>query len=95
MNVITRVILAAVCGALLMTGPSDASQQKARPEAYPLPEIKKDCTTCHAAMPPASHQDATWAQDHPVQGATHMDLCTLCHGENACVDCHAKRGVNG
>ena len=52
MNVITRVILAAVCGALLMTGPSDASQQKARPEAYPLPEIKKDCTTCHLAAVP-------------------------------------------
>jgi predicted CXXCH cytochrome family protein len=47
MNSITRCILAAVCGVLLMTGPSDAAQQKERPESYPMPEIKKDCTTCH------------------------------------------------
>ena len=52
MNVITRCILAAVCSALLMTGTSDAAQLKEVPESSPVPEIKKDCTTCHLDAAP-------------------------------------------
>ena len=52
------------------------------------------CTSCHEALAPPSHQAKDWLpQQHFVVGSQNPDLCTLCHGEQACDRCHAKRGV--
>lgn len=52
---------------------------------------RRECSTCHRALPPASHRDEGWAKGHGVVGATKMALCAMCHGQNACADCHARR----
>jgi hypothetical protein len=51
--------------------------------------------TCHSALPPANHQQEGWMKQHPQTGVGNQSLCKLCHGNNACTDCHAKRGVKG
>jgi nitrate/TMAO reductase-like tetraheme cytochrome c subunit len=56
---------------------------------------KHECTTCHAALPPSTHQKPDWTQQHAQVGVGNESLCQMCHGKNACLDCHAKRGVKG
>jgi len=51
---------------------------------------RQECTTCHAALAPSSHQQENWKPQHAVAGPTALDLCTLCHGVNACTSCHAR-----
>jgi nitrate/TMAO reductase-like tetraheme cytochrome c subunit len=58
-------------------------------------EAKHECTTCHAALAPSSHQAEGWLKQHAQTGVSNEDLCRLCHGKSACLDCHAKRGVRG
>jgi hypothetical protein len=50
-----------------------------------------DCSSCHAALPPSSHQTLDWKRQHGIAGAGQMDLCLLCHGQDACNTCHARR----
>jgi nitrate/TMAO reductase-like tetraheme cytochrome c subunit len=52
-----------------------------------------ECTTCHASIAPRDHREETWAEEHGIAGATSMDLCSLCHGGNACVECHEQRAA--
>jgi len=52
-----------------------------------------DCSSCHSALAPSSHQASDWSAQHGVAGAGEMDLCILCHGDDACNTCHAKRKV--
>ncbi len=47
-----------------------------------------DCTVCHKALTPSDHREAQWGQEHGVAGASKTELCTLCHGKRACVECH-------
>jgi len=54
-----------------------------------------ECMTCHSALPPSSHQQDGWLKQHPQTGVGNQSLCKLCHGNNACMACHAKRGVKG
>ena len=55
----------------------------------------QDCTVCHTALTPSDHREAQWGEQHAVAGASHAQLCALCHGENACVDCHQRRSAKG
>lgn len=52
MDILTRYIVTTACGILLMNGLADAARQKGLPESYPMPEAKRDCTTCHLAAGP-------------------------------------------
>lgn len=54
-----------------------------------------DCNACHAALAPSSHQASDWSSQHGITGATQTDLCALCHGQDACNTCHAKRAAGG
>jgi nitrate/TMAO reductase-like tetraheme cytochrome c subunit len=54
-----------------------------------------DCSSCHASLAPPSHQASDWKGQHGIAGANQMDLCVLCHGEDACNRCHAKRKQRG
>ncbi len=75
--------------------PSDHGQQAAAKPSVCLrchePGDER-CAACHAAMAPSSHNDKAWTQAHAAAGAESMELCRLCHGKNACLDCHAKQG---
>jgi hypothetical protein len=52
-----------------------------------------DCSSCHSALAPSSHQAPDWSAQHGVVGAGEMDLCVLCHGKENCSTCHQKRKV--
>jgi nitrate/TMAO reductase-like tetraheme cytochrome c subunit len=51
----------------------------------------QQCSMCHAAIAPSDHGTEGWAEEHATAGAANLELCSLCHGEKACVDCHEKR----
>jgi len=52
-----------------------------------------ECVSCHAALAPSSHQASDWKGQHGIVGASQMEFCALCHGQDACNTCHAKRKV--
>lgn len=71
-------------------------QAGAAPQAKGKAATEAACTTCHEALEPSSHEAKDWLpEQHFVVGSEQPDLCTLCHGQNACDTCHAKRGVGG
>ena len=64
------------------------------PKATGVAAKKAPCSSCHESLPPSSHGAKDWlSEQHVVAGSDKPDLCTLCHGENSCDRCHAKRGV--
>jgi len=52
---------------------------------------RNKCSMCHSGLAPSSHQKDSWKAQHPVAGATNLDLCELCHGKDACNSCHAAK----
>lgn len=57
----------------------------------------RDCNACHVDLaeegtPPASHliHDGDFARRHGEQASASSDLCSTCHGERFCADCHGK-----
>ncbi len=86
------------CHGLAMPHPGDwAGGHSAEARAAPRVCLKchsagsADCTVCHAALAPSDHRGAEWKRQHGAVGAGRTDLCDLCHGEQACVSCHAAR----
>lgn len=87
------------CHGLAMPHPDSWLGKEHGQEATASPDIcarchdktGKDCLACHQWLPPDDHGNAEWSNNHMMAGVVKPALCGYCHGENACVTCHAKR----
>ncbi|MHB8846753.1 MAG: cytochrome c3 family protein [Nitrospirota bacterium] len=99
------VIAAAACSFMLSAScAGTAAQGSGRPAAYPLPEIKKDCSGCHTPEGSKSgelkkalsqlcldcHQDRTAPAEHRVDIVPKREVedLPLFGGRIACATCH-------
>lgn len=52
------------------------------------------CSLCHPqgyTLVPASHEPQAWRQRHGVVASSDPKLCTMCHAQRYCDDCHGLR----
>jgi hypothetical protein len=85
--------LVAACSML----PSTTSMQSAHPEKLPIG--RPLCTECHAdgklpgGMKPYQAFDHTpsFVADHRLVAAQSARVCSVCHAESFCIDCHAAK----
>lgn len=55
------------------------------------PEASAECAMCHPAdyePVPDSHEQARWARGHGETWEVDANLCTMCHEQSYCDDCH-------
>lgn len=57
----------------------------------------RECDGCHVDLtgdrtPPSSHlvHDGDWLREHGTRAASARDLCSSCHTERTCLQCHGK-----
>ncbi len=53
--------------------------------------LKMDCTACHVGMDPAAmpvSHDQNWTRRHGMPGEQDAELCSVCHKEESCRECH-------
>jgi hypothetical protein len=55
------------------------------------PDASTSCGTCHPSdydPVPAAHKEDGWAKDHGRTWEVDAQLCTMCHEQSFCTDCH-------
>ncbi|UCD83382.1 MAG: cytochrome c3 family protein [Deltaproteobacteria bacterium] len=54
---------------------------------------KLDCSTCHESLKTVISfaHEGNWVGEHQETASTNMTVCTQCHDQSFCADCHSRQ----